>query len=245
MHVLETLRFDITAGPALIRVYARQGMLAEIRRWDHGTKKHPVDQRQFREYDEAAPDLALRRCTQPPPIELMIDLLRELLKLRLSDAFAWTSARLCDNDHDTAARELGEVAGSQRNRVARAAKALQKSLREYEPKPGKPPCQRAVELFREGASCAAVARATGLSETEAAAIQDSLDPLAKRRRAAQAKAMRIERTDVRTADIIMLRRAKLTEAAIAAQLGCSQKLVNKRLHKLGIHEGRIDSRRRA
>jgi hypothetical protein len=42
----------------------------------------------------------LRRCVSTPPIELRIDLLRELLRLRLADALAWVSCRLCDNDHE-------------------------------------------------------------------------------------------------------------------------------------------------
>jgi hypothetical protein len=48
----------------------------------------------------------LRRCVSTPPIELRIDLLRELLRLRLADALAWVSCRLCDNDHEVVAREL-------------------------------------------------------------------------------------------------------------------------------------------
>lgn len=245
MHVLEHLRFDCSAGPALIRVYSRQGMLAEIRRWDHGTKKHPVNAARFREYDESTPLLALRRSVAPPPIELMIDLLRELLKMRLVHAFSWVTCRLHDDDLDVAARELGHTPESIRgSHLTRASRQLREALCEYEPRPGKTRHQRAVELFRGGASCAAVAKALHMHETKAAQIQDSIDPSAKRRRAAQARAMRVGRTDVKTADIIQLRRSGLTEDAIAARLGCGQHLVNKRLRKLGLREGRIDSLRK-
>jgi DNA-binding CsgD family transcriptional regulator len=244
MHVIEHLKLNCNVGPACVRVYARQGMLAELRRWDHGSKEYPVNADRFREYDESKSVLGLRRSEPPPPIELMIDLLRELLKLRLADALAWTSRRLCDNDLDVSARELREAACSQKNRVARAANALQQALREYEPRPPKTPRQRAVELFRRGASCAEVAKVLHIGQDKAAQIQDSIDPLAKRRRAAQARAIRVGRTDVKTADIIQLRRAGYTQDAIANELGCGQHLVSKRLEKLGLREGRIDSLRK-
>lgn len=242
LHVHETLRFDMTGGPALVRVWARQGMLAEVRRWDHGTKAHPVSSCRFVEYEEGA--LVLRTHVPTPPIEIMIDLLRALLKCRLPDAFAWLSSRLADNDHAHTARELGEAACSMKNRVARAGKVLQGSLAEYEPRPARTRHQRAVALFREGASCADVARRLRMDPDRAASIQDSIDPLAKRRRSAQAAAIRVGRTDIKTSDILMLRRQGLTETEIAKLLGCGQHLVNRRLHKLGFHEGRIDSLRK-
>lgn len=242
-HVLETLRMDITAGPALVRVYARQGMLAEVRRWGHGTKAHPVDRWRLAEYDENG-RMPMRRSTPAPPMELMIDLLRALLRLRLCHAFSWVTCKLHDDDCDVAARELGHAAASVRgSHLPRAISALRRDLAEWEPKPVKTRHQRAVELFRGGASCAEIARRLRMSEVLAARIQDSIDPLAKRRRAAQAAKMRHERSDVTTSDILLLRKAGLTEQAIAEQLGCTAALVNRRLHKLGVHEGRIDSAR--
>jgi hypothetical protein len=63
-----------------------------------------------------------------------------------------------------------------------------------------------------------------MSEAKAAQIQDSIHPLAKRRRAAQAKAIRVERTDVKTADVIELRRNGLragdrTAAGVQPKVG--------------------------
>jgi hypothetical protein len=243
LHVHETLRFDMTGGPALVRVWARQGMLAEVRRWDHGTKMHPVSSCKFVEYEEGGA-LVLRNHVPAPPMEIMIDLLRALLKCRLPDAFAWVSSRLADNDHAHTARELGEAECSMSNRVTRANKTLREALAEYEPKPAKSAHQRAVELFRSGASVAFVAKSLHMSELRAAGIQDSVDPLAKRRRAAQAFRMRNERPDIKMADIIALRRQGLTEQAIADRLGCGMALVNRRLKKHGLSEGRVDSLRK-
>lgn len=243
-HVLEALRMDISAGPALVRVYARQGMLSEVRRWSHGSKAHPVDRWRIVEYDESGA-MPLRRSTPAPPIELMIDLLRALLRLRLCQAFSWVTCKLHDDDPAVAARELGHAASSVRgSHLPRALAALRTDLAEWEPKPAKTRHQRAVELFRGGSSCAEVSRRLAMGEVRAARIQDSIDPSAKRRRAAQALKMRQERSDVKTSDILLLRKNGLTERAIAMQLGCTQALVNRRLHKLGIHEGRIDSRLR-
>jgi hypothetical protein len=243
-HTLEGLRMSIEPGPALVRVYARQGMLAEVRRWGHGTKQHPVHRALLVEYDESAA-LPVRRATPAPPIELMIDLLRALLRLRLAHAYSWVTCRLHGDDLDVAARELGHSAASVRgSHLPRAVSALRADLQEWEPKPAKSPHQRAVELFRRGESCAFVAKALRMSETKAAQIQDSIDPLAKRRRAAQAHAMRHERQDIKLADIIALRREGLTEQRIADQLGCGLALVNRRLKKNGLSEGRVDSLRK-
>lgn len=241
-HALEFLRFDGVPSPALVRANSRQGMLAEVRRWDHGTRYTRVSANLFDNVDDPRADWKVRRCTPPLPMELMIDLLRELLRLRMAEALPFVSHVLLDEDHQVAARELRMAPCSMKNRIAAARSRLQEALVEYEPKPAKTTHQRAVELFRRGESCAFVAKTIHISEAKAAQIQDEIDPLAKRRRAAQAKAMRTERADVKTADIIQLRREGLTEQAIGKRLGCSQRLVNKRLHKLGIHEGRIDSR---
>src|SRR6185295_16824921 len=81
-HSLEFLRFDGVPSPALVRANARQGMLAEVRRWDHGTRDHPVYASQFVDIDESS-EWKIRRSHPAPPIELMIDLLREVLKLRM------------------------------------------------------------------------------------------------------------------------------------------------------------------
>lgn len=84
-----------------------QGILAEVRRSDHGTKGHPVKRRDLVDYDgwsSVDSSFDLRRCIQPRPIELMIDLLREVLKLRLWNALAWVSHCLADNDHEVAAK---------------------------------------------------------------------------------------------------------------------------------------------
>jgi transposase len=243
LRIHEGLRFDLTGGPALVRVWSRQGMLEEIRRWDHGTKTHPVRAAAFSAYEDGA--VSLKRCIPAPPIELMIDLLRELLRVRLPDAFAWVCSRINDQDHGHAASELGEADCSMRNRVSRASKQLRVALREYEPRPAKTPHQRAVELFREGASCAEVHRRLGMSEARAARIQDSVDPLAKRRRAAWASKIRNGRPEIKLADIVALRRDGLTQKAIADRLGCGQALVNRRMNKAGLNEGRIDSLRKA
>lgn len=243
LHIHEHLRFDMTGGPALVRVWSRQGMLAEVRRWDHGTKKHPVRAAAFTEYKEGA--LILKNHTPAPPIELMIDLLRELLALRLAHAFSWVVCRLHGEPPVIAARELGHTPDSVRgSHLPRAVAALRRALAEYEPKPARTPHQRAVELFRQGASCAEVHRRLGISDARAARIQDSVDPLAKRRRAAQAFAIRNERKDIKMADIIALRREGLTEQAVADRLGCGTHLVNKRLKKAGLGEGRVDSLRK-
>jgi hypothetical protein len=241
-HVLAHLRFNCNVGPACVRVYARQGMIAEVRRWDHGTKKHPVHVDRF--VDVFDPAYAPKAFTPRPPIELMIDLLRELLKLRLADALAWTVHRLNDDDHQVSARELGEASSSQRNRVARAASALRTALRDYAPNPCKTRHQRAVELFRQGASCEHVARAVKMCPVGAARIQDSIDPAAKRRRAAQAELIRGGRKDIRDADVVSLRSEGLTMQAIADRLGCGTHLVQCRMKKLGLDTTRIDSRRR-
>lgn len=243
LRIHEGLRFDLTGGPALIRVWSRQGMLEEIRRWDHGTKTHPVRAAAFTEYEDGHYNLP--RCTGTPPIELMIDLLRELLRLRLAHAYSWVVCRLHDDDRDVAARELGHSAESVRgSHLPRATRELRLALAEYEPKPAKSPHQRAVELFRDGSSCAEVHRRLGISEARAARIQDSIDPLAKRRRATWADKIRNGRPEIKMADIVLLRREGLTQKAIADRLGCGQALVNRRMKKAGINEGRVDSLRK-
>lgn len=243
LRIHEGLRFDVTGGPALVRVWSRQGMLEEIRRWDHGTKTHPVRSAAFVPYEDAHYDLP--RCSPTPPIELMIDLLRELLRLRLSHAYSWVVCRLHDDDSDVAARELGHSAATIRgSHLSRATASLRAALAEYEPKPARSQHQRAVELFKQGASCAEVHRRLGMSEARAARIQDSIDLLAKRRRAAHAYKIRNGRPEIRMADIVALRKEGLTQKAIADRLGCGQALVNRRMKKAGLNEGRIDSLRK-
>jgi DNA invertase Pin-like site-specific DNA recombinase len=242
LHVLESLRMGCNAGPALVRVRARQGMLHEIQRWDHGTKEHPVNQRGFVAYDESdALQIGwMNRATRPLPIELMIDLLRELLKLRLSDSFAWVSRRLCDDDHEVAARELREAPDSMKNRVTRAETWIQAGLREYEPRPAKTRAKRAEELLRRGDTVPSVAKALHIDDRTLYALQDRIDPTAKKRRAAQARQMRAGREEIATDDLVTLRADGMTLAAIAEHFGCSMQLVRKRLKKLGMDTSRID-----
>lgn len=129
-HSLEFLRFDGVPSPALVRANARQGMLAEIRRWDHGTRKYGVHAARFDELDTTS-EWRLRRSTPPMPIEVMIDLLRERLKLRLAEALPFVSHCLRDDEHDVAVRELRIARAQCKNDIAAARKHLQGALAEY------------------------------------------------------------------------------------------------------------------
>lgn len=237
LHVLESLRIGCNAGPALVRVRARQGMLAEIRRWDHGTKDHPVSRRDLVDYDgwsSAEAPFDLRRCVQPPPIELMIDLLREVLKLRLWNALAWVSHYLADNDHDVAAKAFCVARDQMRTAAERARRELSAALEEYEPRTALGKWERVEALLRHGRSVNEVAKTCKTEWAKVARIQDRLDPTARTRRARQAMAMRHERRDISTVAIIELRKSGKTQREIAEAFGVGQKLVASRLKKIGM-----------
>ncbi len=240
MHSIEFLRFDGVPSAALVRANARCGMLAEIRRWDHGTKTHPVNSSQFVDIDTSS-EWKLKRSHPAPPMELMIDLLREILKLPMRFALPFVSHCLHEDGHEVSARELGMVPVSMKNYVAAARKQLKTALVEYTPQPAKSPLERAEALLRSGHSVPSVAKAVHTDPAKLYALQDRIDPTAKARRAAQAKQMRTEREDISTSDLVKLRAAGMTIEAIAKHIGCSMQLVNKRLKKLGVDTSRIDS----
>lgn len=237
LHVLESLRMGCNAGPALIRVRARQGMLAEIRRWDHGTRDHPVSRRDLVDFDDwssVESSVDLKRCVQPPPIELMIDLLREVLKLRLWNALAWVSHYLADNDHEVAAKAFNVERDQMRTAAERARRELAAALEAYEPRTALTRWERVEALLRQGRSVNEVAKTVKTEWAKVARIQDRLDPRAKARRSRQAMAMRHERRDVSTVEIIKLRKLGKTQREIAEAFGVGQKLINGRLKKVGM-----------
>jgi DNA-directed RNA polymerase specialized sigma subunit len=236
LHVIESLRMGCNAGPALIRVRARQGMLRELRRWDHGTKDHPVRRSDLVDYDgwsnvESSYDV--RRCTPRPPIEIMIDLLREVLKLRLTNALAFVSHYLADNDHDVAAQAFGVEKDQMRTAAERARRQLQHVLSEYEPKPGLDKWERVADLLRQGRTPNEVAKAVGTSWEKVARIQDRIDPRAKQRRYRSRPALQA-RADISTATVIELRRAGKTQREIAEHFDVAQASIAKRLKKAGL-----------
>ncbi len=237
LHVLESLRLGCNAGPALVRVRARQGMLAEIRRWDHGTKGHPVSRRDLVDFDawsSVESSVDLRRCVQPPPIELMIDLLREVLKLRLWNALAWVNHYLAENDHEVAAQAFNVEKDQMRTAAERARRELAAALEVYEPRTALGKWERVEALLRQGRSVNEVARTVKTEWAKVARIQDRLDPAARARRARQAMAMRHERRDIPTIEIVTLRKSGKTQREIAEAFGVGQKLINGRLKKLGM-----------
>jgi len=182
LHVLESLELGCNAGPALIRVRARQGMLIELRRWDHGTRGNWVHRAAFVDYDDELSVNEPHRCTPCPPIELMIDLLREVLKLRLQNALAFVSHYLADNDHEVAAGAFCLERDQMRTAAERARRQLQDVLAEYEPRPGLDKWERVERLLRQGRSANDVANTVGTSWEKVAQIQDRIDPRAKARR---------------------------------------------------------------
>jgi DNA-directed RNA polymerase specialized sigma24 family protein len=245
-HVIEWLRMSPDAGPALVRVYARQGMLAEIRRWDHGTKAYPVGASRFASYDTTAESFAgwPRRSVPAPPIELMIDLLRELLKVRLVDAYCWITCELHDDPYDKAAAELGFSRESIKNCMRRAAVTLRETLVDYDPPS---PLQQsreevAARLFRQGLSVNDVAARVYMDPRRLTAIQDAVVPGAQQRRAEFVSQRTTHRPDLE--EIVRLRKSGLTHAGIARCLGCSQSSVSRILRRNGLWEPRIDSRSR-
>jgi DNA-directed RNA polymerase specialized sigma24 family protein len=236
LHVLETLEWGCNAGPALIRVRARQGMLVELRRWDHGTRDHPVRSGSLIDYDDwsaVESTFDVRRCTPRPPIELMIDLLRAVVKLRLQNALAFVSHYLADNDHEVAARAFGIEADQMRTAAERARRELQHVLEDYEPRPALSKWERVEKLLRQGRSANEVAKTVGTSWDKVARIQDRIDPRAKARRY-RSRPLLQSRPDISTAEVIQLRRAGKTQREIAAHFDVAQTSIAKRLKKAGL-----------
>lgn len=236
LHVLESLELGCNAGPALIRVRARQGMLIELRRWDHGTREHPVNRGNLIDFDDWADTesrLDLRRCYPPPPIELMIDLLRQVLRLRLQNALAFVSHYLADNDHEVAARAFGVEPDHMRSAAERARRQLQHVLEEYEPRPGLDKWERVERLLREGRSANEVANLVRTSWDKVARIQDRIDPRAKARRYRSRPELQA-RPDICTAEVIRLRLSGKTQREIAEHYDVGQATIGKRLKKAGL-----------
>lgn len=222
-----------SAKPVLVFVCAKQGAIEYVRSWrGDTTEQRRARRRQPRmlPYDESTgPPCTWRRCTPPPPVELMIDLLRELLALRLTDAYAWVSCRLHDDPYDVAARELGYSRESIKNLVARGEKALRSRLADHA---GVAWSREATaeKLLADGHGLHRVARRVGLGPDKVRAIQDRLDPTAHERRS-QLVAQCTRQIDVDA--IVRLRKSGLTHEAIGSELRCSPATVGRHLEIVG------------
>lgn len=236
LHVLETLQWGCNAGPALIRVRARQGMLVELRRWDHGTREHPVKRASLIDYDgwsNIKEVFDVRRCTPRPPIELMIDLVREVVRLRLQNALAFVSHYLADNDHEVAANAFGVKRDQMKSAAERARRQLQHVLSEYEPRPALSKWERVEALLRQHRSANEVAKTVGTSWDKVARIQDRIDPCAKARRYRSRPSLH-SRPDISTAEVIRLRRSGKTQREIGEHFDVAQTSIAKRLKAAGL-----------
>lgn len=232
-RVLTYLGREPATTRVVVFVCAKQGALEHVLRWRNlpaDTRRQPTVRPRALPYDESeGPRCTWRRCVPTPPMELMIDLLRELLRLRLADAYAWVTCRLHDDAYDVVARELGYSRGSIKNLVARGEAALRDGLADYRA-PSWSAEAVAAKLLADGMGVWQVARRVGLEPDKVRAIQDRLDPSARARRD-QLKA-RLGRP-VDTAAILRLRRSGLTHKDIGAALGCSPATVGKYLELHG------------
>lgn len=233
-RVLRYLGRDVPSTKrVLVFVCAKQGAVDHVRTWRGditGRKRSYRSKPRMLPYDESVgPVLTWRRCTPPPPVELMIDLLRELLALRLTDAYAWVSCRLHDDPYDVAARELGYSRESIKNLVIRGEKALRERLADHRVAAWSQE-KTAEKLLADGIGVDTVVRRIGLGADKVRAIQDRLDPTAKERRA-RLTARVHRQIDVEA--IMRLRKSGLTHEAIGAALDCSQATVGRHLQIVG------------
>lgn len=223
--------------PVLVFVCAKQGAEEYVRHWRGITQRRSQFAGRSRSFSrrpkmlpydelESLPHI-WQRSTPRPPIELMIDLLRELLALRLTDAYAWVTCRLHDDPYDVAARELGYSRESIKNMVARGQTALRDRLGDYSG-PAWSSEKTAAKLLAEGMGLHKVARRVGRSPDTLRPLQDRLDATAKARRDGY---VAISRRHIDVAEIFRLRKTGLTHEAIAEQLCCSPATVGKYLHR--------------
>jgi DNA-binding CsgD family transcriptional regulator len=214
----------------LLFVCAKQAAVDYVKQWrgrDVGRRLNYRQKPRMVPYDELGSlPHTWARSTPPPPIELMIDLLRELLALRLSDAYAWVTCRLHDDPYEVAARELGYSRESIKNLVARGQRALRDRLADYSSAPSWSTEKTAAKLLADGIGLHKVARRLGQSPDTVRALQDRLDPTAKARRD---EYVAISRRHINVDEIVRLRKGGLTHEAIAAQLCCSPATVGRHL----------------
>ena len=116
-----------TAHPTLVFICARDAMLEESRRW----RGLPADGRTLRAWrasggDERGDSFGWPRYTPAPDIELLIDVKRTLLAMRLREAAAWYSRHVLDEP----VGKLGPEFGVSRGRVCQYEIAARERLKE-------------------------------------------------------------------------------------------------------------------